>query len=244
MNRRTITITVTVVLVLASAIVLAAGVKRAVGDAANYARSLANVLVHEGGFSNHPSDPGRATLQGITQARYDQFRTEHGLAMRELTPALLKDKMWPQERASIYRIYYADAIRFDDLPRGVDYTAFDYAVNSGPGRAGKVLRCVVQVAMPVDDCVRASKTWQISDPIIEALKHADIKHIIREVNDERSRFVHRLSTCRVFCSGWDRRIGSVRSISIIMSGGLRADSYDLRPFAGPGKALEQDELMP
>ncbi len=213
-------------------------------DPRNYDRSLANVLVHEGGYSNHPADPGRATLQGVTQARYDEFRRDHGLATRAITPALLKDKVWPAERDAIYRIYYADEIRFDDLPRGLDYTVFDYAVNSGPGRAGKVLRCVVQVAMAVDDCVRATRAWQVTDPIIEALKQADIKHVIREVNDERRRFVRRLRTYGVFGTGWERRIASVRAISIIMSGGMRADSYGLRPMPGYGKALEEDEVMP
>lgn len=213
-------------------------------DARNYDRALANVLVHEGGFSNHPADPGKATLQGITQARYDQFREEHGLRTRVLVPGLLKDATWPAERAAIYKVYYADEIRFDELPRGLDYAVFDYAVNSGPGRAGKVLRCVLQVAHPVDECVRISRTWTVTDPIIEALQQADVKHVIREVYDERRRFIRRLSTYKTFGKGWERRLNSGQPIALIMTTGARADSFALRPELGPGKAEEADEVAP
>ena len=225
-------------------LVLAGSCAMSHADPANYQRALANVLVHEGGYSNHPNDPGGRTLNGVTQARYDAFRRDHDLPIRQLTPALLKDKTWPQERAAIYRIYYADVIEFDALPRGLDYTTFDYAVHSGHGRAGKVLRCVLVVSMPVDECVRISRTWTITDAIIEALKQADVKHIIREVNDERRRFVRRLSTYAHFGRGWERRIDSVQPISLIMTTGGRADTFGLRPAFGPGKAIDPDEVVP
>lgn len=52
--------------------------------AKSYAAALARVLEHEGGFSNHPSDPGSATMESITQRVYDGYRQRRGLATRSV----------------------------------------------------------------------------------------------------------------------------------------------------------------
>ena len=44
----------------------------------NFERSLAVVLRFEGGWSNHPSDPGGATMKGVTQEVYDRWRAKRG----------------------------------------------------------------------------------------------------------------------------------------------------------------------
>ncbi|WP_152536276.1 glycosyl hydrolase 108 family protein [Mesorhizobium loti] len=36
--------------------------------------ALARLLAHEGGYSNHPSDPGGPTMKGVTQRVYDGYR--------------------------------------------------------------------------------------------------------------------------------------------------------------------------
>ena len=40
----------------------------------NYAKCLAQVLHYEGGYVDHPKDPGGPTNKGITQAVYDAWR--------------------------------------------------------------------------------------------------------------------------------------------------------------------------
>ena len=39
----------------------------------NFEASLKMVLKHEGGFVDHPKDPGGATNKGITRQTYESF---------------------------------------------------------------------------------------------------------------------------------------------------------------------------
>src|SRR4029450_11832092 len=48
--------------------------------AANYDESLKRLLVHEGGYSNHPSDPGGPTNFGITLHDYRTYIDPDGTA--------------------------------------------------------------------------------------------------------------------------------------------------------------------
>src|SRR5712692_3466786 len=101
--------------------------------ASSYDEALARLLVHEGGYSNHPSDPGGPTNWGITihDARAYWKKDATASDVRNMPVEVAKD---------IYRSKYWGAMRCDELPAGVDYAIFDYGVNSGIGRAGKVLR--------------------------------------------------------------------------------------------------------
>jgi lysozyme family protein len=93
----------------------------------NYLACLAFTLKYEGGYVDHPADPGGATNHGITLGTLSKWRgrTVSKAEMRALT----KD-----EAAQIYRANYWRAVNGDGLPRGVDLTVFDYGVNSGPAR--------------------------------------------------------------------------------------------------------------
>jgi lysozyme family protein len=106
--------------------------------ASSYDDALKRVLVHEGGYSNHPSDPGGPTNWGITihDARAHWKPDATAADVRAMPVAVAKQ---------IYRSKYWDALRGDDLPAGVDYAVFDYGVNSGIGRAAKVLQRFVGV---------------------------------------------------------------------------------------------------
>jgi lysozyme family protein len=102
----------------------------------DFQRCLANVLVAEGGFSDDIHDPGGATMNGITQAEYDDWRAKHKLARRSVRYIAII------ERDAIYETEYWDKIHGDDLPVGLDYCVFDEAVNSGVARALKTLRAM------------------------------------------------------------------------------------------------------
>lgn len=95
----------------------------------NFERCLAVTLAWEGGYANHPDDPGGATMRGVTQGTYDEYMRALGKRrrpVRGITDAELRD---------IYRKNYWDACGCDALPTGLDLCVFDAAVNTGVGRA-------------------------------------------------------------------------------------------------------------
>jgi lysozyme family protein len=107
-------------------------------SAANFSKCLDMLLHHEGGFVNHPDDPGGMTNLGVTKAVYEKYikRNATEAEMRALTKI---------DVSPIYRSNYWDRGHCDDLPSGVDWSVFDWGVNSGMGRAAKALQRVVGV---------------------------------------------------------------------------------------------------
>lgn len=99
-----------------------------------FERALAFVLRWEGGYSDHPDDPGGATNYGITQATYDVWRRSNGLPTRPVREISM------DEVRAIYRTRYWEPIRGDELPPPLALATFDLAVNSGVGLARKALR--------------------------------------------------------------------------------------------------------
>jgi lysozyme family protein len=146
----------------------------------NYNDILNRVLKSEGGYGNDPKDPGGPTNYGITLGDYRAYINRSGTAqdVRRMT----KD-----QAKAIYKSKYWDKVNGDNLPSGVDYSVFDYGVNSGVNRANRVYK---QVAKP--DSIRT----------------------INAINDERLAFLHRLPTWSHFGSGWGPRVSSVRAHSI------------------------------
>lgn len=174
---------------------------------ASYDGALARVLAHEGGYTNHPSDPGGPTNFGITIADYAAFKR------RAVTAAEVR-AMPLADATAIYRKRYWDAQRCDDLPAGVDYAVFDYGVNSGIGRSGRVLRRLVD--LPADTSV-------IGDAVIAAAAKRDPKMLVAAICDERLRFLKRLKTWPVFGNGWGRRVAEVRRVALAMASGTQAE---------------------
>jgi lysozyme family protein len=101
--------------------------------AINFSEALRRVLKHEGGYVDHPRDPGGATNRGITIGTLSDWlgRRATKAEVRNISDATV---------AAIYRKNYWDAVGGDSLPSGVDYAVFDYAVNSGVSRAMKHYR--------------------------------------------------------------------------------------------------------
>jgi len=93
----------------------------------NFANCLAVTLGYEGGWSDHPSDPGGATMKGITLATYRRYKP--GATKTQLRNIPAKDV------EAIYRAGYWDTVNGDRLAAGVDLATFDAGVNSGPARA-------------------------------------------------------------------------------------------------------------
>ena len=159
---------------------------------------MSRLLKHEGGYVDHPEDPGGATNMGITRrtlARYRGVRSVAKSAVKELTV---------QEATEIYDKYYWRKVQGDSLPIGIDYTIFDAAVNSGPRRAIKWLQKVLGVTV---DGIIGPQTR-------EAARKANAVEVIALYNDKRLAFLQRLRTWNTFKRGWSRRVADVRRDSL------------------------------
>lgn len=157
----------------------------------NYAKCLAQVLKYEGGYVDHPQDPGGPTNKGITQAVYDAWRK------RNQQPTQSVRYINDTEVGAIYRQEYWDKISGDDLPSGIDFAVFDYAVNSGVSRAAKTLQSVVGV----------TQDGQIGPQTIKATQ----AYVAMAVTNKRLAFMQSLSIWSTFGKGWSARIADVKN---------------------------------
>ncbi len=172
--------------------------------ASSFAPALARVLVHEGGYSNHPADPGGPTMRGITQRVYDAFRRASGAPLRPVRGIA------EEELRTIYRRQYWEAVRADDLPPGLDYCVFDAAVNSGPAQAAKWLQRALGV----------NADGQVGALTLDAARAApDLRGVIDGVCDRRLAMLRALKTWPVFGTGWARRVGEVRLAARALAAG-------------------------
>lgn len=164
----------------------------------NFERCLALTLAHEGGYSDHPLDPGGATNWGVTQATLSRAR---GRAVTKAdVRALSRD-----EAAAIYRRLYWDAVNGDDLPAGVDATVFDHAVNSGPAAALRILRAALGLPLAASLSVT-----------LEACAKARADALVRELCRRRMSFLRALHTFPTFGRGWTRRVDAVQAGALKM----------------------------
>ena len=168
----------------------------------NFEKVLLQVLKHEGGWSDHPRDPGGATMKGITLAVFRRFfgneRSKDDL--RDITD---------QQLETIYRTDYWDKCWCDDLPHGIDLAVFDTAVNSGPGRSIRFVQKVVD--SEVDGVIGLHTLSRV-----RICKPAEV---IDDMLDERLEFLQSLGTWDTFGRGWSRRVQDLRHTCLILCGG-------------------------
>lgn len=148
-------------------------------------------LIHEGGYVNHPKDPGGATNKGVIQRTYDGYRDRMGKprqSVRNITMAEVMD---------IYKSQYWDLINGDALPSGLDYAMYDFSINSGPSRAVKFLQEILGVK--VDGIMGNGTLGAIQ-------RRNDISGLIQELCLKRWNWMKRLSTFSTFGKGWTRRV--------------------------------------
>ncbi len=228
---------------IAALLALLAIVASAYALPGNYDRALGLVLRHEGGWNHCDTrDPGGCTLNGITQGRYDGYRRDQGLPPAALSPALLKDTWWINvARPAIYRQYYAVPCYFDALPAGVDYLVFDYCVHSGPGRVGRVARCLVQTALPRADCMRVTRS-PLDDDVVHAVIALGGKFIPLMCNERRG-FARALPHYAGYRNGWERRFDDVCGTALAWSRGRQASNIIASIHPAPGKAYEPEVLQ-
>jgi lysozyme family protein len=165
----------------------------------NWQRSFELMLQSEGGFANHPSDPGGMTNLGVTKATWENWigRQSNEAEMRGLTP----EKVEP-----MYRKKFWDAVRGDEVKLGLDYILFDFAVNAGAGRAIKTLQTAIGV--PADGGF---------GPItMAAMKSYEPVKLIERFSQAKEDFYRSLNTFDVFGKGWLNRVERVKAEALTM----------------------------
>lgn len=162
-----------------------------------FKRSLAKVLVHEGGKVDDKNDPGGRTNQGVIQRTYDAWRRRKGLKTRDVW------LMTNDERDAIYREQYWDLIKGDLLAPGVSYVVFDGAVNSG----------VKQSVIWLQRALGVNADGIVGNQTIDALNnHPDHDKLIADILRRRMAFLQALKTWKFYKNGWTSRVNGVRAV--------------------------------
>ena len=162
----------------------------------NFKQALEYLVKSEGGYVDNPKDPGGRTNLGVTQKVWESWvgRESNEKEMRALT----KTDVEP-----LYKRKYWDACRCDDLPTGLDYLVFDFAVNAGVGRSAKTLQ----------SCVGVSVDGQIGNQTIEATKKIAPSELIEQFSEAKRNFYKSLVTFPTFGKGWLNRVEQVETVA-------------------------------
>lgn len=151
------------------------------------------IFQEEVGYVDNPKDPGGATNMGIT------IGTLSGWLGRSVTKQDVK-ALSKGVATNIYRQQYWDKIRGDDLPSGIDYAVFDFAVNSGPARAITMLQQILRV----------QESGVIDAKTRTAIAEHSIQDLINAISDKRAQWLEGLASAATFGPGWLARVRRVR----------------------------------
>ena len=150
----------------------------------NFDECLKMLLHHEGGYVNHPKDPGGETNLGVTKRVYEKWGGTKD--MKDLTV---------EDVAPIYKKEYWERCKCDDLESGVDWAVFDWAVNSGTGRAAKAIQKICG----------AAQDGAIGPKTLALIGKQDTQYVVEEFGKIRQDFYESLKTFDTFGKGWTRR---------------------------------------
>ena len=157
----------------------------------NFSKVIGMILKHEGGYIDHPSDPGGETKYGISKRAY---------------PDVDIANLSEEDAASIYKRDYWDRIKGDDLPASVACVVVDYAVNSGVSRASKALQgaCGIANGDGIIGPHSLNAVWT-------TVKNTSEEAVVDAVTQQRQEFIRALSIYDTFGKGWERRIDETRA---------------------------------
>lgn len=169
----------------------------------NEAAALKIVLTFEGGYVNHPRDPGGATNKGVTTGVYNAYRKRKGLALQSVA------KISMQEVTDIYDVQYWDKVKGDELFSGLDVLVFDGAVNSGPVQSVKWLQ------RALGDAYTGTVDGIMGEMTIEAVNaYPDKAKLIKAVVNRRMLFLRALKTWPTFGKGWTSRVNQLQIVAL------------------------------
>jgi lysozyme family protein len=159
----------------------------------NWANAFKMMLASEGGYVNHPSDPGGMTNLGVTKRVWEEWvgRESNEKEMRSLTSEMVEP---------LYKRKFWDACKCDELPSGIDYLVFDFAVNAGVGRSAKILQTAVGVTPD-------GGIGPITVAAVNAIPEAEL---VEKFSQAKEDFYRSLNTFETFGKGWLNRVAAVK----------------------------------
>lgn len=157
------------------------------GEKLSFDQIFERCMGHEGGYVNHPSDPGGETIWGITvaTARANGYTGPMRLMKREQAKEIYRKAYWERAKCAQYH-------------SAIGFQMFDAAVNHGIGNAIRFLQRAVGVA---DD-------GAIGKITLDAINEKSIDDVLVMFNAERLEFYAKLQTFPNFGRGWTRRVAS------------------------------------
>lgn len=170
---------------------------------ANFDMSFDRVMQSEGGYVWDRDDAGGETNHGVTIGAWGAYlgRAIQPGEMKALTLDAVKP---------FYKQMYWDKVRGDDLPTGVDYAVFDFAVNAGIGRAAKFL----QRAVGADD------DGAIGPGTLALVAKTTPGKLLENFAEQKEAFYNTLAeknpTQQKFLKGWMNRVANVQTAAISM----------------------------
>jgi lysozyme family protein len=163
----------------------------------NFQECLDLVLKSEGGWVNHPSDPGGETNLGVTKRVWIEYVGHPVESLKKLTK---------EDVAPLYELKYWRPCYCEVLPRGLDFVVFSMGVNAGPGRSVKLLQSAIGC---VPDGVIGPRTREL----ISSSNGADI---IKKFSTARREYYQSLKTFPIFGKGWLSRVDREESEALEM----------------------------
>jgi len=170
---------------------------------ANWDKSFDYLIDSEGGFVNDPNDPGGMTNLGITKKVWEAWigHEVDEAAMRALT----HDDVKP-----LYKKEYWDAVRADELPSGIDYLCFDFAVNSGVNRAIVILQQSIDVIVD-------GHLGPITISKVNKIYQENPENLIEKYSDNKETFYKSLKNFPIYGKGWLNRVDLVEHRAKMMA---------------------------
>jgi len=165
----------------------------------NYSKCLNLILHHEGGYVNHPKDPGGETNLGVTKRVYEEWGGTKD--MKDLTV---------EDVAPIYEKNYWGRLKCDKLPPGLDLCVFDFGVNAGTGRAAKYLQRMIGSA--ADGAIGPNTLYKVK----EYVGAEGLAPTIHDYQTARQKYYESLSTFETFGRGWTRRVDETTEAALEM----------------------------
>jgi len=163
-----------------------------------FLQALPVTLQHEGGYSDHPADRGGATMRGVTQATYDEWRRSKGFAVRPVR------QIETAEVEAVYHERYWLAGKCDALPWPASMLHFDACVNHGIAGAARILQRAVGAAVD----------GKIGPGTLAAVTPIPARDLAVRLLFERLDFYERICRAkpdqRVFLLGWLARVLDLR----------------------------------
>lgn len=175
----------------------------------NWDKSFDLVIKSEGGFTNDQHDSGNhlpdgrqgCTMLGCTQANWEAY-VGHQVTQDDMK------KLTKEDVKPLYKKNYWDAVHGDDLPTGLDYAAFDFAINAGPAASRKMIQRALNVV--VDGAIGPNT--------LKAISEADPKQLIQKFSDAKTAFYKGLGNFNVYGVGWLKRVADVQAVANKMIG--------------------------